>query len=229
MKKKKIKYYNYNPYTKDCFSTVKKHIPKWYKDIENVIIEKNPFSPVVKSAKACMPFLDCLTTGYVYETTQDIRITQVDGGTAFQWNISSPDMVTIDERDISNPVPTPPGFLNNHYVWKIPFSMQTPAGYSCLITHPLNRTDLPFMSVSGIIDSDYGVASGGYPFFLKEGFSGIIPTGTPILQIIPFKRDNWISEYSEDLKDIEYKNSYYSNRVIMGWYKNKVWKKKSFE
>ena len=35
-----------------------------------------------------------------------------------------------------------------------------------------------------------------FPFFIKEGFTGLIPYGTPIVQIIPFKRDDWKSKFS---------------------------------
>jgi hypothetical protein len=36
--------------------------------------------------------------------------------------------------------------------------------------------------------------SGNIPFFIKEGFSGVIPKGTPIAQVIPFKRESWTSK-----------------------------------
>jgi hypothetical protein len=113
--------------------------------------------------------------------------------------------------------------------WKFKIALEVPKGYSFLITHPLNRYDLPFTTMSAIVDADFGLHGGQVPFFLKENFEGIIPMGTPIAQIIPFKRDNWISEKSLGLwkkSDLNNKRAY---MVTSGWYKKNHWKKKSFE
>ena len=59
---------------------------------------------------------------------------------------------------------------------------------------PINHFELPWVTVGGIIDSDKVTTSGLIPFFLKEGFTGVVPAGTPYLQIIPFKREDWESE-----------------------------------
>jgi hypothetical protein len=48
--------------------------------------------------------------------------------------------------------------------------------------------------VGGIIDSDKVTTSGLIPFFIKNDFVGVVPEGTPYLQIIPFKREDWESE-----------------------------------
>ena len=45
---------------------IRLNIPKWYKDLTNHVL--NP------SIKACMPFLDTLTTGYLLKTPQDLYI-----------------------------------------------------------------------------------------------------------------------------------------------------------
>jgi hypothetical protein len=66
-----------------------------------------------------------------------------------------------------------------------------------LITSPLNRLDLPFRSLTAVIDADvfYHIlpdpmqGGGNYPFYLNRGFEGIIPIGTPMCQYIPFKRE----------------------------------------
>jgi hypothetical protein len=51
---------------------------------------------------------------------------------------------------------------------------------------------LPFTISAAIVDSDQFNAPGNIPFFLKEGFEGIIPEGTPFAQIIPIKRASWM-------------------------------------
>jgi hypothetical protein len=53
-----------------------------------------------------------------------------------------------------------------------------------------------------VIDSGYFSVAGNIPFFIKEGFTGIIPKGTPIAQIIPYERQEWISkETPSNLKE----------------------------
>jgi hypothetical protein len=32
-----------------------------------------------------------------------------------------------------------------------------------------------------------------FPFMMKNNFSGVVPAGTPVVQIVPFKRDDWKS------------------------------------
>jgi hypothetical protein len=67
-----------------------------------------------------------------------------------------------------------------------------------LITHPINRYDLPFTSVSGLADYDVYPLPGNVSFHIKEGFEGTIPAGTPIMQIIPIKREDWEHNINED-------------------------------
>ena len=90
-------------------------------------------------------------------------------------------------------MPRPAGHLNNHLIWLPQWGWKTPRGYSTLVTHPFNRFDLPFTTTTAIIDSDKYWGAGNIPFFLKDGFEGIIPKGTPYVQIIPIKRKKWLS------------------------------------
>jgi hypothetical protein len=66
-----------------------------------------------------------------------------------------------------------------------------------LVTHPINRYDLPFTTWSGLIDSDRFWANGNLPFALKEDFIGTIPEGTPFAQLIPVKRAKWQAIYDQ--------------------------------
>jgi hypothetical protein len=44
----------------------------------------------------------------------------------------------------------------------------------------------------GIVDTDKYTAPVNFPFVINDiNFEGIIPKGTPIAQVIPFKRDPW--------------------------------------
>ncbi len=98
-----------------------------------------------------------------------------------------------------------------------------------IYTHPFNRYDLPFLSLTGIIDNDtyYMENLANHPFFVREGFVGIIPKGTPMLQMIPIKRDRWSSKfekYDEDLK-IRFQDL---RKYFTDGYKKLYWNKKEY-
>ena len=97
-----------------------------------------------------------------------------------------------------------------------------------MFTHPHNRFDLPFYTISGIVDTDKYPFSVQFPFFIKENFTGIIKAGTPVAQITFFKRNKWfktIKKYNEyNLKKERFK--FLSN--IERSYKNLFWQRKDY-
>ena len=115
------------------------------------------------------------------------------------------------------------------FAWDLRVSYTLPKGYSAIITHPLNRHDLPFTTITGIIDSGIVMAPhGNIPFYLKKNFTGIIPQGTPVAQIIPFLRENWNSEKTEGLVEIGKHHNSSSAMLFSGWYKKTFWTKKEY-
>lgn len=210
----------------------KNYMPDWYKNTPRF---SGPFNkPVLKAdgvnktVKLCVPFLDTMLAGYTVELWQDIEVTQTDGAPIINWQ-STPQVAEVRVPTAIMTMPVPEGHGQNQYSWKSPYSFKTPKGYSCLITHPFNRFDLPFTTLSGIVDTDDVMGQGSIPFYLKDSFNGIIPKGTPIFQILPFKRDEWKSSYNEELNELGTKNSILSNRVLSGWYRDSTWKKKKYE
>jgi antitoxin (DNA-binding transcriptional repressor) of toxin-antitoxin stability system len=70
---------------------------------------------------------------------------------------------------------------------------------------------------------------GNFPFYIRKGFSGVIEAGTPIAQIIPIKREPWKAISDLDIiKDAE-RNHKLSNKSMIGWYKQNIWQRKSYE
>lgn len=208
----------------------KNFIPDWYKDIKgynknNLNIEKDGNHPIL-NLKSCMPFFDSFTTGYIVELAQDIYVEIIDNQPKVSW-IGYPDPLAIREVN-ENIMPTPHGYLDNHFVWQYPHILNAKKGYSAIVTHPFNRHDLPFITLTGIIDLDVLVGNGNIPFFIKDGFEGLIPRGTPILQIIPFKRESWKIKKDDSLIEKNNKENIYKSRSMIGWYKLNRWQKKEF-
>ena len=58
-------------------------------------------------------------------------------------------------------------------------------------------------------------------------FRGLIPAGTPLAQVIPFKRDIWKSYVGYDKKEI-YKQERQLYSVFFDAYKKMFWDKKQY-
>jgi hypothetical protein len=198
-------------------------IPEWWKK-QDLKAGTEMFNDL--SFKACVPFLDSLTSGYMIYTHQDIVVSQDDNGKPFLSWPMGPDPAVV--RSVYQNLPVPVGHSDLHFAWKITFGFELPKGYSILITHPLNRFDLPFTTVSGIVDE--GVPWGGtFTFWIKDNFEGIIPKGTPIAQMIPFKGENWKSEKADYLIEYAKSKAHERRTTISGYYKKFIHRKKKFE
>jgi hypothetical protein len=235
--KNKIKFI---PSSKEVFEHIdipqpaNKFVPEWYKKSETSDFKKNPIFNenghlVNKSLKMCMPFLDSLTTGYIQSTWCDIYIERIDkenvkfGYSSFEIMDFRDKLGFQDEDFFKN-------FYPIEFTWKFNWVIKTPKNYGVLITHPLNRLDLPFYTLSGIIDSDlfYHTPGGNLPFYIKKDFQGLIPAGTPMYQIIPIKRERWTRQ-KEKLSNSYEKNFLNKKKVFWEFYKKNMWQKKEYE
>jgi hypothetical protein len=71
--------------------------------------------------------------------------------------------------------------------------------------------------------------AGQTPVLFKNNFSGIIPAGTPIAQIIPFKREDWIIKEDKSLYFDADTIGKKARNVMSGFYKNNFWNKKNYD
>lgn len=180
-----------------------------------------------RTVKSCAPFGDSFRMGWIQETWCDI--TFIDNGNSMDFGYST-EPAPIDGRPVSS-FPENPMYYPMEFLWKQYWTPRLPAGYSLLYTHPLNHTDLPFHTVSAVVDSDsfYHSSFGNVPFHLREGFVGTIPAGTPMFQIIPIKREAWNREAMEfDSLDLAKRESLIE-RHFFGTYRRHFWKRKSYK
>lgn len=208
----------------------KNYLPEWYKKIPKFINGK--FEPTVENLhpvtlKSCVPFMDALTNGYIQETWCDIHIKLNQDGISYVGSSQIPPMK--HRNDLHFPIND--NYVPIEFTWLQQWIPQMPRGYSMLYTHPLNRYDLPFLCLDGIIDNDtfYGAPNdANYPFYIKKGFEGIIPKGTPLYQMIPIKRESWKAEYAPYNKKI---NDTFKNvgHFFYDGYKKLYWNQKVFK
>jgi hypothetical protein len=211
------------------------HVPKWYKDDKLFTDGNNDFIKSKRNFaegtyKLCVPLVDALTSGYILVTPCEILVTNLsnDGYEPFlEWKV---DWTPLDMQNnqVLGSFPIPVGHNKTLFRWVCDWQIKTPNGYSLWTTHPVNRYDLPFTSLTGFIDTDKHPNRLLFPFFIKDGFEGIIPEGTPFAQIIPIKRDRWHSERLKFDEDSLFFNNNIMNLNFARTYKNKFWSKKEY-
>lgn len=214
----------------------REYLPEWYKKMpafEDNKVVINERGQANKTVKLCMPFLDGSTAGYIQELWQDIYIDikEIDGKTGFRYaQPTLPEAIGI--RDSPPAVQLDDSFYPFEFTLHPVWAPKMPKGWSMLYTHPQNRFDLPFHFTSGIVDADgfsESLPRSNFPFYIKKGFSGVIPKGTPMYQMIPFKREDWESEAVEF--DVKRQMSVLAPVVSKFWggYKNSYWNKKTYK
>jgi len=208
----------------------KRVIPDWYKKIPQWLDNKmfNDNFTIRPTVKLCVPFLDALSIGYVITLPFDLYIKENDGVPTIIWP-SNAERFSDPRGTVANEKLVPTGHYSIEFLWHPWAAYTIPKGYSILFTHPLNRNDLPFTTLSGVIDGGLVMSSqGNIPFYLKKGFTGLIEQGTPIAQLIPFRQENWNSKEIKGLLKIGKMHYDSSNSVFKGWYKKTFWTKKEY-
>ncbi len=189
-----------------------KQLPKWFTDAEPY--EAKPSYPqdgklhfrnriTNATFKKCVPLLDSLSVGYIIPLWTDVMVEQEDNFPQIYWK-NIPDVFALHGPP-SREIPAPAGYDQVVYKYLNCWIPQTPKGYSCLIVSPLGHNNLPFHAVPAVVDTDSSTLELVFPMWVKTGFEGIVEKGTPMVQIIPFKRDDWDSTF-DYYEDGEYKN-----------------------
>ena len=203
----------------------KNHIPGWLKSLSPYAGDKG-FVPSgdgsgKQTAKRCVPMLDAVMTGYSLLLTEDILVENEDGFPFFKW----PAGLGIDFHNagqVGNPNGAPIPKWNN------PFTIQTPMGYSTLIVPPLNETPV-FNIFSGVVDTDSYSGKINLPFkLIRDDWTGIVSAGTPIAQLIPFKRDDWEMEVRDEVDTKFLKDQRKIQSLFKDGYRNLFWNRKSY-
>ena len=209
------------------------YIPQWYKDAKSYTEPSGKKAPTLDgkpyvTVKRCMPLWDLMTAGYIIETPYDIYVRRIDGQPFFQWG----EMQAIAFQSHEQ-------FQNHTYARDInyavrilhPWSIKTPKGGSVLICEPQHHEPTPIITANGIVDTDnYSLP---FNMFLKlrdPEFEGMIPAGTPFVQVIPFKRESWESELGGEKERNKYQFDMRKfSTVFFDRYKKFWWQRKEYK
>jgi len=174
-------------------------LPGWFKAAPQTgIIEADQRE--VMTVKKCPPFIDAMSYGFLMPLVCDLK---VENGEFF-WDRDMPDdgvsklpHAPIFFHDNVQATGTP-FFEEDRFIIKFMnfWTIEAPPGYSMLFTHPVNRADLPFTTITGLVDTDtYTDSLIHFPAHWHDAdFSGVLPKGTPVAQCIPVKREKWKSQ-----------------------------------
>lgn len=235
-----IKFINVGRVHEEYYPIPAKHaIPDWYKETESNIKSVDPtgkgkymdeFGTSSSTIKRCMPVFDAISAGYILVTHEDLYVDgDIGAAPFFYWTDSQDPSIKFHSPEQAekhpNTIPDQgiPKWANN---WAI----ITELGYSCMFLRPMHR-DTPIMIFEGIVDTDTYHSRVQLPFVLKDSsFRGLIPAGTPIAQVIPFKRESYryeVSETQEDLIEVQ-KSRKRLKSVFINSYKKKFWFRKEY-
>jgi hypothetical protein len=152
------------------------------------------------TVKRCPPFIDAMAQGFLIPLVCDVTVER--GVFTWDWDLPPDDgswfprapMGFHDPAQVSGAPFANPGrhLVKFQNLWTI----QTPPGWALFATHPVNYLDLPFQTLSGLVDADrYTDGWIHFPAIWRDAeFSGVLPAGTPVAQVIPVKRETWTVE-----------------------------------
>jgi hypothetical protein len=166
----------------------KEVMPDWFKRLPAVAKERVSPSDNALTVKRCMPFIDALTTGWILPLAATVRLEITEGGRTVNagWDFDRVMVSNHNSHQVSGHPhqPRPPCKLHNYW------TIRTPPGWSCLFVPPLNRHSPVIEVAAGVVDTDRYHALINFPFFAiaPDGLY-TLEKGTPLVQVIPFRRD----------------------------------------
>lgn len=170
-------------------------LPGWLRDMPGEVAAPSLGGEPVRTLKHCPPIIDALSLGVLIPLATDLTIR--GGEVAWDWDPPVLSDARISRAPVGLHVPEQatgaPFALGLGAVLKFMnfWALQVPPGFSLLFTHPLNREDLPFRTLSGLVDCD--LFRDGYVHFpalwTDPAFEGVLPAGTPVAQVIAVPRE----------------------------------------
>lgn len=182
-------------------------LPEWWKKMK---VNQHVRGSRMETIRACPAMDDWLKSGWYIVAVRDIEV-------IFDGNIEDGDGITCfvngeDNSEVQLASPShPAGQFGYHYAnqddggpvrdaFKVRtgWNVTTPPGYSVMFLDPFLFQNRHFVTWQGIVDSDTFTTNQDttqcilYP---KTRKNFTIKAGTPIVQIVPYKREDWTASY----------------------------------
>jgi hypothetical protein len=169
-------------------------LPDWLREMPGVAFSEL-HGREVRTVKQCAPFIDAMRHGFVMRLPCDVTV--AGGRFSWDWRLPAPSGDAIPRSPLSFHAPAQvegaPMAASGQALIKFNsfWTIELEPGYSLFATHPVNRSDLPFRTLTGLVDSDRFHAVGIlFPAVWSDAtFEGVLPAGTPVAQCFPVARE----------------------------------------
>tara|TARA_B110000503_G_scaffold40341_1_gene66261 strand:+ start:4489 stop:5145 length:657 start_codon:yes stop_codon:yes gene_type:complete len=168
--------------------------PKW---LDTTDTTKSDYT-----VKHCMPVMDYINSGYIIYNAWEYSLEEKMLG--FTKGLEIESMNPRPERRRISPsvfagtaLPAKSRASKAYFKIETDYKIVTPPGYSCLVMQPFYDFTEDYTIMPAVIDTDkydYVISAVGYVNKPKI----VIPPGARILQVIPFKREEWNMSIKED-------------------------------
>lgn len=208
-------------------------LPQWFKGMKDfvevdAVHEKNKPNYFGKkgdtakkhtsgTVKRCPAIVDLITEGFIIPMWSDFLI-QRDMETFewdnknFQYGIEFHSKEQIKGWNLKK-TDFPEGIKFTN-----PWRIYTPKGYSVIFMTPTYQFEKRFTVLPGIVETD-SYHHINFPSIWHTTKDAVIERGTPFIQVIPFKRDEWNLNISQ-MNDLDYKNEETEKTALSTKFKN---------
>ena len=200
----KIKFITGDPHVEKYFppTPMSKARPDWYNNLGGWLGEAHNSWPTIKK---CMPVYDLITAGYMIYNPVEQEIVRADKEGhpdvkkfmrryPMAWERQDPQ----EGHDYSQCPVAHKGEKQDYVTFSVPWRIETPPGYSCLIMQPFYNMEDRFTVFPALVDTDViDVPWNNWPGQVHKD-RVLIEPGAPLVQVIPFKREDWDMEVEYD-------------------------------
>lgn len=194
-------------------------LPEWYESLPI----KDLKSLDKGNVKNCLPIQDHICAGYIIFNAYQVQLEEKFVN--FQNHLYISTMKQVKNKDFQSfnysqcPYSDQPKDI---FKIKTDWKIKTPPGYSCLIQQPAYLKNSKWKLFPAIVDTDnYDDVISVAGIILDKNITYMNP-GDPLIQIIPFKRDDW--SMTTSIASINSKTNHY----LFEAYKNLFHKIKKF-
>ena len=193
------------------------HMPDWLKTM-------SPDYEQGGTVKRCPPFLAAMTAGYIIPAPADATVTMDAQGKLTATG-------TLEYLSTHFPAQYAGSPFTTSRVVKFgnPWIIKTPPEYVCFITAPINRYEIPFMALSGIVETGTYYREVHLPMacMMQPGQIFHLQRGAPMIQVIPMRREEWESKVAamDESRRAEQQSMMEASEHF---YKERFWQKLTF-
>lgn len=156
----------------------------------------------IQNIFSCLPAIDYAKAGYIIKNSHNLKLELLMVNfkevlsleTSRNIDKSNPNFKFLNEMGLYNekllPAPSPNKF-RNYFKHSTDWGIRTPKGYSSLILQPFYILEERYSVLPAIVDTDTYHRPIPLVGYLNTKESVNIMPGDPVLQVIPFKRDDW--------------------------------------